>query len=290
MQQVIANGIVTGSSIALMALAFQLVFLPIRVFHVALGAVFTGVPYAAWLALQGGLPTWAVVICAVGFAILFSLGLEVVNHSHLARRNASFVAHLITSLGIYIFVAQVIAVAFGNSPKQIRTFDDFAVRFADVIVTGVQIGVVVACAVTLVAFFVWLYVSNSGLRFRALADNPPDLALLGYNVSRLRLLAFGLSGLAVSVASLAIAYDIGFHPHNGLDTLILAVVAMIIGGRRSFIGPVIGGLLLGILRANVIWFFAARWQDVVMFSILALFLLFRPDGIVGKRMRVEAQA
>ena len=51
----------------------------------------------------------------------------------------------------------------------------------------------------------------------------------------------------------------------------------------------IGGLLLGILRANVIWFFAARWQDVVMFIILALFLLFRPRrASIGKRMRVEA--
>lgn len=290
MQQVIANGIVTGSTIALVALAFQLVFLPIRVFHVALGAVFTGVPYAAWLALQGGLPTWLVMVSAVLFAILFSLGLEVANHQFLERRKASFVAHLITSLGIYIFAVQVIAVVFGNSPKQIRTFDDFAVRFADIIVTGVQVGVVAVCGVTLLAFFVWLYVSNSGLRFRALADNPDDLALLGYNVSGLRLLAFGLSGLAVAVASLAIAYDIGFHPHNGLDTLILAVVAMIIGGRRTFIGPVVGGLLLGILRANVIWFFAARWQDVVMFIVLALFLLFRPDGLMGKRLRVEAQA
>ena len=65
---------------------------------------------------------------------------------------------------------------------------------------------------------------------------------------------------------------------------------MIIGGRRTFVGPVIGGLLLGILRANVIWFFAARWQDVVMFTVLALFLLFRPDGLMGKRLRVEAQA
>jgi len=290
MLQVLANGVVTGASIALMALAFQLVFLPIRVFHVSLGAVFTGVPYAAWLALQGGLPTFMVVICAILFAIMFSLALEVINHSPLERRNASFVAHLIASLGIYIFFAQVIAVAFGNSPKHIRTFDDFAVRFGDVIVTGVQVGVVVVCTVTLVAFFVWLRMTNLGLRFRALADNPSDLALLGYNVSGLRLLAFGLSGFAVAITSLAIAYDIGFHPHNGLDTLIIAVVAMIIGGRRSFIGPVIGGLLLGILRANVIWFFEARWQDVVMFTILALFLLFRPDGIVGKKMRVEAQA
>jgi branched-chain amino acid transport system permease protein len=256
----LANGIVTGASIALMALAFQLVFLPIRVFHVSLGAVFTGVPYAAWLALQGGLPTYMVVICGILFAILFSLALEVINHSPLERRNASFVAHLIASLGIYIFFAQVIAVAFGNSPKHIRTFDDFAVRFGDVIVTGVQVGVVVVCTVTLVAFFVWLRMTNLGLRFRALADNPSDLALLGYNVSGLRLLAFGLSGFAVAITSLA------------------------------GIGPVMGGLLLGILRANVIWFFEARWQDVVMFTILALFLLFRPDGIVGKKMRVEAQA
>ena len=86
------------------------------------------------------------------------------------------------------------------------------------------------------------------------------------------------------------AREIGFHPHSGLDTLLLAVVAAIIGGQGSFIGPIIGGLLLGIVRSEVVWHISAQWQDGVTFLLLALFLLLRPQGIVARRARLEAEA
>jgi branched-chain amino acid transport system permease protein len=65
------------------------------------------------------------------------------------------------------------------------------------------------------------------------------------------------------------------------------VVAVIIGGRTSFFGPIIGGLLLGFVRAEVVWQFSARWQEAFTYAILALFLLSRPRGIFSRTTRIE---
>jgi branched-chain amino acid transport system permease protein len=103
------------------------------------------------------------------------------------------------------------------------------------------------------------------------------------------MLAFAISGFLAATSSLLVSYQIGFDPHVGLDALLLAVVAVIIGGRNSFLGPALAGILLGIVRTEVIWFFAARWQESATFALLVIFLFLRPQGIVGQKLRLEAQ-
>ena len=80
----------------------------------------------------------------------------------------------------------------------------------------------------------------------------------------------------------------GFDPNTGLHAVLLAVVAMIIGGRGSFVGPVVGGLLLGIVRAQVVWHWSARWQEAVTFAMLAFVRLLLPHVLLGQRTRLEA--
>jgi len=69
---------------------------------------------------------------------------------------------------------------------------------------------------------------------------------------------------------------------------LLAVVAVIIGGQSSFSGPVLGALLLGIIRAQVVWYMSARWQEAATFLLLAVFLLFKPQGLLSSKTRLEA--
>lgn len=123
----------------------------------------------------------------------------------------------------------------------------------------------------------------------ALSDNPVQFSLMGYDISRLRLLAFGMSGLFTVMASVLTAMDIGFDPYGGLKVVLLAIVATIIGGKGSFVGPVIGGVLPGLVRSQVVWHASARWEDAVSFLILVIFLFFRPQGIMGEKGRIEAQ-
>ncbi|MCP4456266.1 MAG: hypothetical protein GY809_32815, partial [Planctomycetes bacterium] len=121
----------------------------------------------------------------------------------------------------------------------------------------------------------------TGLRLRALSSNPAELALRGHNVRGLRLLAFGLSGALCSGAALVASWDMGFDPHSGLSPVLLGVVASVLGGRRSFWGPVLGMLLLGLVRVGVLIGVSARWQDPGAFILLAIGLYGRPNGILG---------
>ena len=115
------------------------------------------------------------------------------------------------------------------------------------------------------------------------------MALLGYDTNKLRLVAFGLSGAMAGFAGILSAYDLGFDPYTGMNAILLAVIATIIGGKTNFVGPLLGGLILGILRAEVVWFYSARWQEAITFVILVVFLLLKPDGLLAKEGRLESR-
>ncbi|MEW6349713.1 MAG: branched-chain amino acid ABC transporter permease [Thermodesulfobacteriota bacterium] len=288
--QVLLNGLIAGMTMSVMALAFTLVYLPTRVFHVALGATYTIAPFIAWTCLGAGWSWPLAVTLATLTSVLLSLACEWVNHWPLEQKNASPSAHLVSSLGIYILVVQATALKWGNDPKVLRIGLDSVCSFWGMVLTGAQVTQAAGSIIVLACFYAWLGFSNIGLQLRGMADNPVEMALRGYNVRRLRLMAFALAGALGAVSSLTVSFDLGFDPHGGLQALLLAVVAMIIGGRSSFLGPVIAGALLGVIRSEVVWFLSARWQEAVTFLLLALFLLFKPHGILGRKGRVEADS
>lgn len=288
--QIIVNGLISGLTIALLALAFSIVYLPTRVFHVALGGVYAAIPFIAWACLRWGWPWYLAVTVATLMGVGLSFVCELINHAPLERKRASSGAHLVSSMGIYIIMIQALALIWGNETKVLRTGLDAVVSVGDIIITHAQIIAAVISIVMLSTFYCWLRLSNLGLQFRALADNPVEFALRGYNVRRLRLVAFSISGVLCSGSALLISYDIGFDPHGGFVALLLAVVAVIIGGRESFMGPVVGGILLGLVRSEVVWFLSARWQEAITFLLLMLFLFIRPNGLFGRKGRLEAEA
>jgi branched-chain amino acid transport system permease protein len=288
--QIFVNGLITGLTIAVLALGFVVVYLPTRVFYVALGGVYSLAPFVVWGCLQRGLPwylgTCAAFIIGIGVSVLC----ELCNHGPLEQRGASASGtHLISSLGIYIILVQAITLIWGNSTKVLRTGLDQVVEWPGLLLTHAQILAAIVSIVTLGVFYGWLQKSQLGLEFRALADNPKEFGLRGYNVRWLRIIAFGLSGGLGTASSLLVNYEIGFNPEGGLTVLLLAVVATIIGGQQSFYGAALGGILLGVLRSMAIWLLSAKWQEAVTFLTLVLFLFVRPYGILGQANRLEAE-
>ncbi len=288
--QNLINGLISGFAVALLAVAFQAVYLPTRVFFIGLAGIYSFAPFVAHSILSYGLG-WCL---AIGASVTTSIGISLLcewgNHARLSRNRATAATHLIASLGTYILLVQVASMIWGNDTKTLSRNMDFVTRVGDVLVTGAQWTTFVTAVVLLAGFGLLINRSRLGLRLRAMADNPAQFALYGYNVNYHRLLAFALAGLFGAASALVTANDIGFDPHTGLPAVLLAVVAVIVGGRGSFVGPVIGGLLLGFLRAEVVWYLSARWQEAVTFALLALVLLVRPYGLVGRQMRLEATA
>jgi branched-chain amino acid transport system permease protein len=288
--QIFANGLIDGLNIGLLALAFTVVYYPTRVFHLALAALSLLAAFVAWTGARLGFPLLLAAAVAVLLSSALSAACEIFNHGPLERRRVSDASHLVSSLGIYIALTTALVMIWGNEPKVLRTGVDSSVTLGGMVLTSAQLLSAAVSILSLGVFYTWLRLSDSGLRFRALADNPTETGLRGHDVGMLRLQAFSIGGALAAVAMLMRAYDIGFDPHGGLTTLLLAVVAMIVGGRRTFVGPVVGGLLLGLLRCVVTWFLASRWEGVVTFLLLGVFLLVRPNGLIQNRGRLEADA
>jgi branched-chain amino acid transport system permease protein len=137
----------------------------------------------------------------------------------------------------------------------------------------------------IILFFLLLKFSSFGIKTRAYRDDEKLAAVLRMNVPALKHKLFLMSSLLAGVGSCLIAWDVGFNPYVGMPILLNAVVALIIGGVGRFEAPLIGGLIIGVLQAMVVYATSARWQDAVTFTLLILFLLFRPQGILGEKVR-----
>ena len=287
--QILLNGIISGLGIALLAVGFQLAYLPTHVFFIAIAGLYTLCPYL-YLSIATYLGSTAAIVASLALIAAVSVLLQRFNHAPLSHRKASAGVHLVASLGSYIVLSQTAAIIWGNGTRTLQTGVDPVMRSVNLTLTGSQLLTLCVSVGALLVLMLVMQRTNLGLRLRALADNPDQLALLGYDIDRYRSYSFGLAGLFAAVAALLAARSGSFDPHVGLPSTLLAIVAVIAGGRTSFAGPIFGAILLGLIRAKVAWYFSARWEECATFGVLGLFLLMRPYGLIESRGRIEVAA
>lgn len=281
MLQSLLNGLIHGLLFAVLGVAFSLVHSTTRVLHLGLGATYVAAPYVLLAAVGAGLGWTVGVTLALGAAAVLGLAAEEVIHWPLECRRAPSEIHLIAALGGFMVVTQTVVLVWGNDTQALRSGIDTVYDAGGLHLTHGQVGAAVACALALACTFAWLRWTNLGLEFRAMASNAALLATLGRDVRRLRRVVFSLAGALAAVAGLAAARDVGFDPHVGMRAVLLGVAAAIVGGRGSLAGAAVAGLLLGALRAQVVWHTSARWEDAATFALLAGILLFAPGGLRG---------
>lgn len=289
--QLLANGFVTGCMYALMALGFALIYNTTRIFHVAHGAVYTASAYACYVFLVIlHVPTTGAVILATFFAAFLGVLIELLLFAPLARRDASPLVALLSSLGLYVALVNLIALVFGNETKILRPGVETTYRLGSVILTRIQVAELAVAAGILPLLVVLLKGTLWGKIIRAVRDDDTLARVLGINLGAVRLTVFAVGSALAAVAACLGALDVGMDPHVGMPALLVAAVALIVGGVGTFEGPVAGGFLLGLLQGVVVWFTSARWTDAITFTVLIFFLLFRPFGLLGRRRRVEETA
>lgn len=292
MTQVLINGFIQGLLFSVVGVAFALVYATTRIFYIALGAIYTLSLYVLLALIRFGLPWPLAIALVVITAAVVSVLCEELIHWPLERKRAPSDVHLIASLGTSLIIVQIVVLSAGSDAQVLRAGVDTVYVFADIRVTkGQLVGSVLSCLL-LAAAFAWLRLSPVGLQLRGLASNSPLLSTLGFNVRWLRYLAFALGGGLAAVAASSMALDIGFDPHVGLRAVLIGAAATIVGGRGSLAGAAVAGLLLGVVRALVVWFVSARWEDAVTFAILAVFLFLLPGGLrslLAGKARVEEQ-
>lgn len=282
------NGLADGFAIALLALGISIVFVGARVIALALGGLFALAPFVTWQALGDGVPVAVAVVAALAVTTTLCWLTERAVHRPLARRGSTLHAQVIASMGLYILLVQGLSLLWTSDPLVLYPGAGRVVRHGDLVLTHSQIALLTVAPLLLLLFFLWLRRTRLGLHLRALADNPLELQLRGHDTDRLRSLAFLLAGGFAACAGLLAGWDSGFDAGMGLHAVLLALAAMILGGRQSFGGVVLAALAIGLLRAAIGTGWDTRWQDAATFLLLFALLLLRPQGLFGHSRRVES--
>ncbi|WP_024280244.1 branched-chain amino acid ABC transporter permease [Xanthobacter sp. 126] len=283
LSQLAVAGIQTGMLYALTAAGFALIFGATRVFHVAHGATFILAGYAFLAALQLGLHWSLASLCSLLVAVAFGLFMDALVYRPIQKHEGSFFTVFVASFGAGIAMQALIQFFFGGG---FATISVPLTRAAQVL-PGLYIAPVfwVALAVVVVVFVavsLFLERTHAGLGLRALSENPELLRAYGLSARRLSALAFVVgSALAVPGAILT-TITTGIQPADSAHVMLVSLAATVVGGIGSIRGVALAGLFLGLVENLVVAVVDTQWSQAASFVVLFAFILFRPNGLMGK--------
>lgn len=292
----VVNGCVEGTVIALPALALTLVMGIARFPNAATGDWMTlgayvavGVQAALLAAFGGGAgPSGPMAVLALAFASLVAAlvcgAAGVVAYELVFRRlgRSALVASLLASIGMAFLLRALISLAAGSEQ---RTFALPLVRawnLGGVRLLPTDLGIAAVAVAALAAVFAWLRFGRSGRLLRAVADNPDLARLSGVGAQRLMWRLWMLAGVLAALGGVLLGVKSVVMPELGWELLLPAFAAMILGGIGSPGGAVLGALLMGVVQEASVPLAGPSYKIAVAFVVLVAVLLVRPAGLFGR--------
>jgi neutral amino acid transport system permease protein len=287
--QLLANGLVTGSVIALAAVGISIVYGILRLVNFAYGDYMTfGAFIAVYFNVTVGLPIVVAALVAMAATAALSVVLELALWRPLRAKSAGFMSLFLASVGLALILRHLIFLVAG--PQQ-RTYsvDPYKVYvLGSVRLSGAQGIAIVVAAVGIVLVGLLIARTGIGRTMRAVADDLPLAAVSGVRTNRVILYTWILSGLLAGLAGvLAGLVGTAFDPNLGFTILLPIFAAVVLGGIGNAYGALVGGIALGLAMELSTWSELAggvdpTYKPVVAFGALVLVLLLRPQGLFGR--------
>ena len=280
MQQLV-NGLTLGAVYTLIALSFSLVMGILSVLNIAIGELFMLGGYLGFALIAARFPLPVALIGGMAGATVVSIVIQKVAYEPL--REAPLITPMLSTLGFSIILQNVVTNVWGSDPLQLPS-EMFGERLAFGSVSiGIMQLVVIGVTIVLVAAVAYLIQRTpAGRALRAVAENRDVARLLGVSASRITLLAFAISGaLAGAAGVLTGLHYAAITPYVGVDIGLKAIAVMVIGGTTQVWGALIAGPLIGIVEVLTIAYGGSQVRDLVVYGLMLLILLLRPQGLLG---------
>lgn len=280
-----AVGLTVGSMYALIAVSFAVIFNITHTFHLAHGAVITVGGYLVYvLASLLHLPFPLALLLAVIPTALLGAAMEVWLYRPLRRAKAPPMILFLASVGLLTIFEGLIGLFFGTEALTISALPLQPVQMGPVTVTTANLAMLAGWPIIALVTF-YLVGTRSGQFLRAVSDFEPVAATLGIPTDRVFVISFLLgSAIAVPAAILYSWYQ-ALEPTMGLSAILIASAAVIIGGRHGILPGAIVALVVGLIQSLLIAVVPTGWQDGIIFALLLLAVLLRPQGIFGYSLR-----
>ncbi len=293
--QQLINGLTIGSTYALIAIGYTMVYGIIGMINFAHGEIYMIGSYITFIVIAGllgmgmvSLPVILLVALIVAVVMASTYGWTVERVAYRPLRGSNRLIPLISAIGMSIFLQNFVVLAQGSRdvalPPQITggwTFGDPSVF--EVSFSYMQALIWFTTFATMTALTLFISKSRMGRACRACSEDLGMTNLLGVDTNRTIALTFIIGAALAAVAGLLLGLYYGVvNPFVGFIAGLKAFTAAVLGGIGSIPGAVLGGLILGVTEALTSAYFPSEYKDVVSFGLLVLILLFRPSGLLGK--------
>jgi branched-chain amino acid transport system permease protein len=284
--QQLLNGLVLGSTYALFALGFTLMFGVLGVINLTYGFYFTT---GAFLALYGAkvmaLPIWLALPCAAVITGLMAVVLDAILLTPLRRKKAPELSSLMVTLGATLLLYTAMTAFFGTEIRRLppAIISHAAIMLGDVRMNLSQILIVVTTVVIVAVLLAVIRFTRFGLSMRSLAENGEAAELMGVNTDAVVRLVSFISGALGATAGVLIGLNFNaIQPYMGEGMMLKGFAVIIIGGLGDIKGALIAGIVIGVLEALTAGFISSEIKDAVAFILLIATLWFRPVGLFGR--------
>jgi len=289
--QLLVNTACASAHCALVAVGFSLIYRTVRFFHFAHAVVYTIGAYGA-LALGrfAGYNIPLGVFFAVALGALAGGAMELAVYRPIRRINSSAVGLLVASLGILVALQSGVSLVFGDDTNALRWG---ASGYSSIGIAGARIStsqelLLAGAVVSLAVLSAFLSITRWGRLLRAVANDASLAQIVGVHLNRVVLAAFLIGSALAALAGVLWAYNTALSPTMGFTALLLGVVAAVVGGVGSLPGAVVGSLVVSAVHQFAQWRFPGEWQDAIVYVVLVVVLLVRPQGIMGKPLKTAS--
>ena len=307
--QQLVNGLTVGSTYALIAIGYTMVYGIIGMINFAHGEVYMIGSYVAFIVIAGltmmgldSLPLLIIGAFAASIIVASAYGYSIERVAYRPLRGSNRLIPLISAIGMSIFLQNEVLLAQDSKDKAIANLIPGNIVFGESTMNGVVISymqILIFVVTFLVMYGLTLFISKSrlGRACRACAEDMKMANLLGINTNNVIALTFVIGAALAAVAAVLISVQYGvINPNAGFLVGLKAFTAAVLGGIGNIRGAMIGGILLGIIEALGAGYlgelthgvFGSNYQDVFAFMVLILVLVFRPAGLLGERVANRA--
>ncbi len=286
--QYLLDGLAIGSVYSLIAVGYSLVFGVLRMVNFAHGEFFMLGAYLFMFFFNLKIPLWISFVLSALFVGMLSVGMERFLYKPL-RKSGRF-APLIMAVGLSLFLQNFVQIIFSPNPQSftvslpegiIQWGEDILIRKKDIYIF----------AITLVLTFVFdafIRFTSFGRAIRAVSMHPQAAMLVGIPFNRIISITFFLGAVMAVVGGVMQGMSTNqIWPFMGVHSGLKAFAAAVLGGTGELWGAVLGGFFIGISESLLVGYDLSMYKDGLAYLILVVFLLYRPQGILGKKLTVK---
>ena len=280
------SGLNLGSIYALIALGYTMVYGIAKMLNFAHGDIIMVGAYSVIVsAVTLKLPPVVAILIAV--VVCAALGVTIEFLAYRPLRQSPPLAVLITAIGVSYLLQNLALLIFGPEQKSTPAlFDLPSLTLGGVTVDGITLLTLGVTAAIMVGLTLFINLTRMGKAMRAVSEDRDAAELMGISVYKTITITFAIGSALAAVASVFFGATYTYiKPTTGSMPGIKAFTAAVFGGIGSIPGAMLGGILLGLIEQLSKVYISTLWSDAVVFGVLVLVLVFKPAGLLGKRVR-----